>query len=312
LGAIAFAAAVRGYDGKVEAEVAALLEKLESADADVVRQAAQALHELGPDAAPAVDELIAIVERDNDRNRMPAVFALIGIGPKAERAVPALIEAARHKTDFHTRYQACRALGAIGPAAKPAVPVLLEGLKESNPSVRGHAALALGGIGPEVGPPAIEQLALALADKSQVVRQRAVIALGMLGPAAKSSLPAIERGLADDTIDARVDAVTAVYRITGDKQRALPLLIAEIAGDDEPEQAADLLASFGEAAAPAIPKLVELLKSDDPLVRYHVVTGLGRLGRIARPALASLEALADDPNPDIRAAAAQAVEQINR
>jgi HEAT repeat protein len=307
LAAGALAGMLRGAD-----DVAALVKKLDSSDELVVREAAQALHDLGPDAAGAVDALIEIINRDDDRNRMPAVFALIGIGPKAAKAVPVLIEATRHKTDFHTQYQACRALGAIGPQAKSAVPALIELFNHGAPSVRSHAALALGGIGPEIGGEAIERLITALGDRNQVVRQRAVLALGMLGPAAKSALPAIDKSLAEGAIDARVDAVESIYKISGDKQRVMPMLVAEIAGEDAPEQAADVLAAFGDAAAPAIPKLAEQLKSDNPLVRYNVAVGLGRLGSLARSAVPALKMLADDPQPEVREVAAEAIALIEK
>jgi HEAT repeat protein len=202
------------------------------------------------------------------------------------------------------------ALGAIGPKAKPATPVLLKLLKEGGVSVRVHSAEALGLIGREIGPEAIEQLTAALRDKSDNVQQSAVIALGRLGDAAKPSLPAIEKALADGIFNTPVDAVEAIYKITGDKQRVVPLLLVEAVGEDDPERAGELLAGLGESARPAVPKLIAHLASDNPQFRYYSAIALGHFGPHAKDAIPGLKKLADDPNPEIRDAAALAIEKI--
>ena len=64
----------------------------------------------------------ALHDDDNNVRRL-AAGALCRIGPKAEGAVPDLIEAL-NDWDPVVRAAAASALGAIGPAAKPALPAL--------------------------------------------------------------------------------------------------------------------------------------------------------------------------------------------
>lgn len=312
---LALVSAVHGQQGKSADEpvdLDALVKQLSSDDENVVFSAAKTLSERGPKAAPAVDGLIRVLKQDNDKNRLAAIFILERIGPAAAKAVPALIEAAQHPRDFHTQYHACIALGAIGPQAKPATPVLLKLLNDKTTSIRAHAAEALGQIGPAIGEEAIRRLTDALGDRNHIVKQSAVIALGRLGSAAKSALPSIDKALAEETIDTRVDAVTAIYNITGDKQRVLPQLIAEVAGDDDPDAAADLLATFGDAARPAVPKFIKLLSSENPDVRYNGAMALGRLGPLAKDAVPALKTLADDEYADVRDAARNAIKRITQ
>ena len=53
-------------------------------------RAAELLGQMGPQAAPAVDDLIAMLEHDNWRARSAAMEALGEIGPAATKAIPAL------------------------------------------------------------------------------------------------------------------------------------------------------------------------------------------------------------------------------
>jgi HEAT repeat protein len=71
------------------------------------------------------------------------VASILGkIGPEANAAVPALIEAFRDEDKFVRRI-AAEALANIGPDAKAAVPALIETLKDVNEVIRSSAASAL-------------------------------------------------------------------------------------------------------------------------------------------------------------------------
>jgi len=70
-----------------------------------------------------------------------AAEALAEIGPDAAAAVPALVARVRIGGCFHPSF--CKALGRIGPSAEQAVPVLQEVLQDDDPSTRLAAADAL-------------------------------------------------------------------------------------------------------------------------------------------------------------------------
>lgn len=78
---------------------------------------------LGGMGAPAVSPLLAVYKSTKDKKLIDrTTSALTKIGPQAAPAVPELMEALK---DVDTRYGAISALEAIGPAAKDAVPALI-------------------------------------------------------------------------------------------------------------------------------------------------------------------------------------------
>jgi len=203
---------------------------------------------------------VKLVKKDDPFARRAGIYGLMGIGPKARAAVPALIEALDHE-HFHTRYWACRALREIGPGAKAAVPVLVRLLRDDLPSVRRHAAQALGGIGPEIGEEAIASLTAALEDPLEPVREDAAIALGKLGPSAKAAAPALEKALAKGPLAARVPGARALWLITGRPDPAVGVLVGEL-GDFNGGAAARALGEIGPPAQSAVPALRKLIASD--------------------------------------------------
>jgi HEAT repeat protein len=90
---------------------------------------------------------------------------------------------------------------------------------------------------------------------------------------------------------------------------AVPGLIADLQNPD-PEVSGQANLALIRLGEPAVPQLVEMLKSDDVRIRTLAVTafwGLGEKGRAAVPALA---ATLGDPVDSVRAAAAMALDNM--
>jgi HEAT repeat protein len=144
----------------------------------------QVVEQLGPDAAPLVPALVAVVKDRERRDRGFAVRALAAIGPAGSEAVPALEAMLKEDAEQVQVAVALARLGrpdlavpalptlikqaesglafgrtdlihaladlqALGREAKPAVPVLLRLMRHDHPSVYAHAARALFVIDPE-------------------------------------------------------------------------------------------------------------------------------------------------------------------
>ncbi len=88
---------------------------------------------------PAVPALILALGDDDPSMRAAAVYALGEIGPAAQQAIPALIEALKNPRIGRA---AGLALGRIGPAAIPALSRVL--VESENPGIKSVAASALG------------------------------------------------------------------------------------------------------------------------------------------------------------------------
>jgi hypothetical protein len=99
--------------------------------------------ECGPakvDIAPALPALLIALSDPDVRGW--AAQAVGNIGANAAAAVPALIELLK-STDVGTRNSACIALGQIGPSARAALPALRVTVSDTNPATRSFAARAI-------------------------------------------------------------------------------------------------------------------------------------------------------------------------
>ncbi|HEY2414199.1 MAG TPA: HEAT repeat domain-containing protein [Pirellulaceae bacterium] len=68
--------------------------------------------------------------------------------------------------------------------------------------------------------------------------------------------------------------------------------------------------ALGRIGAPAVPALMDALRSADPNVRKKAIEVLGRMGEDAAPTVPALTALLDDPDFGVRKAAARTLGQI--
>ncbi len=123
--------------------VAALTRALASGDAYVRRFAVWKLGEIGSDAIPAVDALVALLEGDPTSDASGAAVTLGRLG--AVEALPALVRelGARRR---ERRVEAARGLGLMGRPAVTALPRLMAALEDEDPELRAAAVQALGRI----------------------------------------------------------------------------------------------------------------------------------------------------------------------
>ena len=171
---------------------------MKDSDADVRKQAMQALTRLG--APLAYETLVAALKDEDGDVRQQAAFSLGQMGDS--RAVDPLIGALKD-VEPDVRQQAAFGLSQLKAAS--AVPALQGALKDEDEDVRQQALFALSQIGDRSAVPAFM---LALKDTSEDVREQALFALSQLGDA--SAVPAILPLLAkDESEDVRQQAAFA-------------------------------------------------------------------------------------------------------
>src|SRR5262249_1200978 len=153
--------------------------------------------------------------------RLAAARILIGIGPEAHEAVPALIAGLRDE-DLEVLGATLSTLGQNGPRAQAAVPALTDMLADprllgythsfgvaTGPRphfLRAGVANGRGRSGPGAGP-AVPALGAMLGDEQAVIRAAAAEALGGISPAA---VPALIQALQDQEKEVRQAAVSAL------------------------------------------------------------------------------------------------------
>lgn len=166
-----------------------------------------ALYKLGPEAKPAVPELIARLkdpswQTNKNETTNPVAWVLAKIGPAAKDAIPALVESLAFERN--TKHTNCAdALIAIGSESIPSVIPLLH---HPDLRVRYDAAYVLNKFGyqakdavPElvklIGDPALRAVNYEFGKKETLVWITAVEALGNIGPDAKDAIPILAADL---------------------------------------------------------------------------------------------------------------------
>jgi HEAT repeat protein len=176
------------FPAKQAGVVDGLVKALRDSDDLVSIDAAEALGRLGPDAAAAVPELVAVVsDPDRDEGLHSAAIEALGLmGPAAVNAVDVVRKRVGDLNPY-VRVHACLALWHIA-GEKAGGDVLVESLQSRNPRVRIVAAEALGRQKDERSIATLREILkdALLSNRDSVANERFMIAraLGRLGPMA--------------------------------------------------------------------------------------------------------------------------------
>ncbi|HUS40739.1 MAG: HEAT repeat domain-containing protein [Pirellulales bacterium] len=273
-------ASIEDDDAKLKSETApALVEFLVNDDQAVRRSAALALLQLEPGPEVMAPLISKVFETASDEARSDMIEAVATLGAAG---VPRLIQALKFPA---IRSQVVQVLGKIGPAATDAVPALLEHLDDEDAGLRADILVALGHIGPGAKQ-ATEAALAALEDEDEEVVVSAIYALGKIGPDAVDCAGGI-KGLLDGG-NPRYATVCA-------------WALVKVVPDNEEYQKV------------AIPLLIKALEHDEDSVRSEAASTLGSIGPAAKNAREKLQELAaDDPNPDVRELAAEALKALGQ
>lgn len=224
------------------------------------------------------------------------------------------------------RSHAAQVLGEMGPKADAAVPALLQALKNSEPRVRHEAARALKRIGP--GPDAIPALVDALGDSRKRVVREAALALGTMGPQAKPAGPVLVNVLKGNVSPERelnswfCEPVAEALGKIGPS--VISALLEALAAEETRARgefvpwcplrpwAAHAIRRMDSGGA--VPVLIEALNDASLAKREEAARLLGEVGPEARkavPALRKVLQAEGAENADLRWAATEALRRID-
>jgi hypothetical protein len=105
-------------------------------------------------------------------------------------------------------------------------------------------------------------------------RMAAAIELGEFGPAATAAIPELVRMVKGNNVFSRRLAIDALGDIHSEPDVVIPLLVPYLDDDNMNEAAASALGKYGSAAKAAVPKLIPLLKINDPEMQEVVRAAL--------------------------------------
>jgi HEAT repeat protein len=165
----------------------------------------------------------------------------------------------------------------------------------------------------ELGDAALPTLTRELKSDDAFRREVAASALAVLGPAAAGAQSELRAALEDDSLHVRANVATALCAIPDQADVVFPVLTRLVVSEDEQvrQMSAVNLSSFGEEAAPHVPKLAEVLKVAPSDVLVPVVELLGRIGPEAESAAPQLQQIVFEQEGEAKQAATAALERIN-
>jgi HEAT repeat protein len=184
-----------------------------------------------PESAAKVVQIFRESELESPREA--ALDLIAKMGPDARAAVPDLVRLLSETRNGYTSRKVLQALASIGPEAKGAVPLLQEILSKWS-SKRIFAAHALLRIGDESSlVPALIEVLMNPKSKRGLFfggdfRESAAYLLGTLGPSATEALPALKKALEAEDIRVRTRAAWAIWKVAGDAEDAVPVLISAL------------------------------------------------------------------------------------
>jgi HEAT repeat protein len=279
---------------------------------DPVNAAITALGQIGPTAKDAVAVLMRVMEKHESLAvRINAARAL-GTIARSEQPVRVLLAALTSPLHPELRARAAEALGRLGIRRNDVSVALSAALNDPSVKVRCSAAESLSMLDPQNKNGVVAMIQLAKSkdesDATEAVRAlgnmksrvqetvpvlrevlerrknldtAAIDALGRIGPAAKPSLCLIRNYLKSPSPRMRLIAATAFWKIDGNANTAVSVLV-ELLGDKDEwvrERAAEALGEIGPQANSATPVLRGSLDDDYAAVRRAAAKSLKAIKR---------------------------------
>jgi len=289
------------------------IKQLESGTPDERSNAAVALGEMGPAAAPATKALLKAVKAPigssaremGGQVQCNAVEALGKIKSDDPDVIPALISAL-HSPKMLLRWSAELSLGQYGPAAAAAVPHLITLMRRAmlgDVSNVLEAIKALTGIGPgakDALPALIQNL------KNKYSEDETWAALSAIGPDAAPAVPVLfAQGMGNWDRNRAKKIIAAIG------SGAVPFLVQKLHGTQgEQDYAAECLAQMDSLDKSLLPTLVGLLEQNDRADRVSALRALAKMGASAADAVGPMRKLLTDPEPWVQIEAATALRKI--
>jgi HEAT repeat protein len=214
------------------------------ADPFTCGNAFSALQRAGTGGVAAVPTMIEYLRAPETGVRCQAAGILMGIGPSAKEAVPALEEVMQDKA-LATRVVAAMARARITGDPLPSLPIILDALKAGDDGstwFMPYSAFGLHGMGiPSC--------------------QTALWIAGELGPCAREALPLLINRMETGPDWQRVMAARSVWKVEASPDRSLPVLRACLASQEEMPR---VLACYilGEIGSPAVALIPDLERAE--------------------------------------------------
>lgn len=267
--------ALSPYGGSLQSKFTEIVKLLN--DKQTRLPALQVLNHMGPDAAPALPELVAMLKLDED-TRQRAIYVFSNIGKPAVPKLIALVQDA--EADAAARIAAMQALAYLGESAKQVVPAVVEALKNATePSERLAAASAVARLG-EPNETAMQVLVEHLTAEDYREYSQANSGLWALGTKIKPVVPALRKLLDHQQADVRGRALDLLGNVVaaeggGTSDPLFQAILKAFRSDPDENVRNNAQYALARVGSPAVPALLESLNAtDDPALQARILQTL--------------------------------------
>ncbi len=280
-----------------------LLKALDDEVPDIRAFAAEMIGQFGDEAKHAIPRLLEQAGDQGMTVELKGVWvsvskALSAIGPAALQPMLDAIP----ESDRITYYAITGAIGESGDQAKSAAPVLIERLRNGPENRRWATMFALSKLG-EAAAPAIPDLIKQLDHENFNMQVIACRALAVHGPAAKPAVPKLLQLIDDGILSARTHAAMclgAIGPIEGVDSVGILSKMAQEKNAFSQERAMIALGRLGSVARPAIALINELIEEEDFSPKPEAAKALWLVTGESERSLAVLTELIDSLTYDFR------------
>ncbi len=275
---------------------------IDQPDPEAFKAACIAIQAMGPAAARWMPQVVdRLKNTDNYASRMAALFALEAIGPESVSALDVVAESLKAEgfdSSIRLNFQqaACRVVAAIGPPAARLAPQLVALIEneDSSVSARSRAMIALAAVGPVEGIDSVSIIRKRLHAFSVIDRERALEALGMIGPPAIAAADDVRKLVENEHRSVMPHAAYTLYRITGEREPALDVLIRLLDVYEHRNLAAIKLGEMGPDASVAAEPIAGLLDCDEAGIRESALYALSAIGSNGPTIRSAIERVAEN------------------
>ncbi len=267
---------------------------------------------IGPPAKALLPLLAEHLNSEDAGRRKAAVYAMMPMGelvtPYVDQLAPLLKD-----DDFNTQIFSCRTIIGMREHARPLASHLLQLAETGNVSTRSYAYWALGAIGPLDDVDVVELLTSKLDTFLHPEKQRALKGLALLGPHAAAATDRIRQLTTDEDANVEPDAAFALWKVTGEAQPSVDVLVSLYDHPVHQIASLELLAEMGEAAKPAESFLIGLLQVPDESIREQAIKCLANIRCGSLEAIETIRSISEnEPDLMLRIVARRALVQLGQ
>lgn len=299
-----------------------LTNALDSADPEVQKNASELLARMSHNWEFVINDrslatIIVILKNSHVSQVKCNLVRVIGhVGPRHEHLQSIILDLLKKDEDVSVRSAAADALTNFSREEKPAqaaeaVKVMTHCLKNDiSPHVRRSVAQAMGNLPPSDG--VVAALVEAMDDNYKQVRTAAGMSLSRFGVRAKQAIPHLLKVYNEEfDMHTRQQTLSAMIQIDKKNVKVVEAMVVALDDPQLMHTALNYLQQLGGDAAPAVPRLIKILESENNInVRVQTANTLGAIGPKAQSVLPALNKLSETSDGMLKNSLDSAIRRI--